>query len=118
MARAALARSQSRPLHSGREPFVALNMAAIPDEQAVILCPENVIEVPLSLLPENLGGRGWRGGRTVAGQDHPATLAEMEQRYIFSVLQRTGGNKSEAARVLAIGYKTLLRKLNQVSAEI
>jgi len=35
----------------------------------------------------------------------------MELRYILSVLEQAGGNKSEAARVLAIGYKTLLRKL-------
>jgi DNA-binding NtrC family response regulator len=82
-------------------------------EQAVILCPENAVEAAMSLLPERLGGRGWQGGAMEAGSGHPATLAEMEMRYIQSVLGQTGGNKSEAARVLAIGYKTLLRKLAQ-----
>jgi two-component system response regulator HydG/two-component system response regulator AtoC len=35
----------------------------------------------------------------------------MERRYIESVLAETGGNKAQAARILAIDYKTLLRKL-------
>jgi len=84
-------------------------------EQAVILCPENAVEAPMSLLPERLGGRGWQAGAPApeAGTGRPATLAEMELRYIQSVLEQTSGNKSEAARMLAIGYKTLLRKLAQ-----
>jgi len=86
-------------------------------EQAVILCPQDAVEVPLSLLPESLGGRGWRGGAPEAGAGRPATLAEMERRYILSVLEQAGGNKSEAARVLEIGYKTLLRKLNGMNEE-
>jgi len=80
-------------------------------EQAVILCPESVAEVPMNLLPESLGGHGWQGSAKDVGSSRPATLAEMELRYILSVLEQAGGNKSEAARVLAIGYKTLLRKL-------
>ena len=82
-------------------------------EQAVILCPENAVEVPMSVLPERLGGRGWQGS-TDTGSGRPATLAEIEMRYILSVLEQTAGNKSEAARVLGIGYKTLLRKLAQL----
>jgi len=84
-------------------------------EQAVILCPENAVEAPMSLLPERLGGRSWQAGAPApeAGTGRPATLAEMELRYIQSVLEQTSGNKSEAARMLAIGYKTLIRKLAQ-----
>ncbi|MEW6416459.1 MAG: sigma-54 dependent transcriptional regulator [Pseudomonadota bacterium] len=81
-------------------------------EQAVILCPESALEVPLALLPENLGGRGWLGSAGEPASGRPATLAEMERRYILSVLELTGGNKAEASRILAIGYKTLLRKLS------
>jgi DNA-binding NtrC family response regulator len=80
-------------------------------EQAVILCPEHLGELPLDLLPPHMGGRGWLGGEADAADGRPATLEAMERRYILSVLARCGGNKSEAARVLAIGYKTLLRKL-------
>jgi DNA-binding NtrC family response regulator len=80
-------------------------------EQAVILSPESSIEVALNLLPESLGGQGWLGDAPDAGSGRPATLAEVEHRYIHSVLEQAGGNKSAAARILAIGYKTLLRKL-------
>lgn len=82
-------------------------------EQAVILCPETATEVPMALLPPSLGGRGWLGGAEAPEGGRPPTLAEVELRYILSVLERAGGNKSEAARVLNIHYKTLLRKLNQ-----
>lgn len=78
-------------------------------EQAVILCPEGALELPLAVLPENLGGRGWL--EEGSSPDRPATLAEMELRYIHTILERCGHNKAEAARVLGIGYKTLLRKL-------
>lgn len=78
-------------------------------EQAVILCPEQTLEVPLSVLPENLGGRGWMDPGQQPGR--PVTLAEMEINYIHSVLAYCHNNKAEAARLLGIGYKTLLRKL-------
>jgi transcriptional regulator with PAS, ATPase and Fis domain len=37
----------------------------------------------------------------------------MQSLYIRSVLERTGGNKAEAARILDIDYKTLLRHLGR-----
>ena len=40
-------------------------------------------------------------------------LDEMERIYILSVLARTGGNKTEAARILGIERKTLARKLRR-----
>lgn len=39
------------------------------------------------------------------------SLAAAEMRHIQRVLSHTGGNKSQAARLLEIDYKTLLRKL-------
>ncbi|HCX34636.1 MAG TPA: hypothetical protein DHV08_14555, partial [Rhodocyclaceae bacterium] len=39
------------------------------------------------------------------------TLAAVERNHVRAILRQTGGNKSEAARLLAIDYKTLLRKL-------
>lgn len=38
------------------------------------------------------------------------TCAELEKRYIRHVLERTGRNKSEAARILGIGVTTLWRR--------
>ena len=37
------------------------------------------------------------------------TLAELERRYIHQVLQRVGGNKSRAARILGLDRRTLYR---------
>jgi DNA-binding NtrC family response regulator len=89
-------------------------------EQAVILCPERVSVIPLEALPPSLGGQGWMfeehdgSGR---GEPRNRTLAEVELHYILAVLRQAGGNKSEAARILGIGYKTLLRKLTSLDGE-
>lgn len=80
-------------------------------EQAVILCPEGAIELPLTALPPALGGDGWHAGSDRAEAPVGATLAEVEWRHIQQVLAENRGNKAAAARVLGIDYKTLLRKL-------
>jgi DNA-binding NtrC family response regulator len=78
-------------------------------EQAVVLCPPGRTELPLDALPHELGGKGWCES---ASQDSaPLTLAAAELRHIREVLRIARGNKAEAARLLAIDYKTLLRKL-------
>lgn len=41
------------------------------------------------------------------------TLQHLEREYIHSVLQRTGGNRSEAAAILGIDRRTLHRKLTR-----
>lgn len=41
------------------------------------------------------------------------SLAALEKRYIRKVLQRTGGNKQQAARMLGIDRRTLYRKLDE-----
>jgi two-component system response regulator HydG/two-component system response regulator AtoC len=62
------------------------------------------------VLPRALGGKGWNEAALPEGGG-PLTLAEVERRHVREVLRQTGGNKAEAARLLAIDYKTLLRKL-------
>ena len=78
-------------------------------EQAVVLCPPERAELPLSVLPPAMGGADWREAADIP--ESSLKLAEVERRHVREVLKRTGGNKSEAARLLAIDYKTLLRKL-------
>jgi DNA-binding NtrC family response regulator len=79
-------------------------------EQAVVLCPRERTELPVEVLPPALGGRGWADA--VQPDSRAAlSLAEVERRHVREVLRQTGGNKAEAARLLAIDYKTLLRKL-------
>ncbi len=38
------------------------------------------------------------------------TLAELERRYIDRVLERTGGNKTQAAAILGVARRTLQRQ--------
>jgi len=78
-------------------------------EQAVVLCPPERAELPLAVLPPALGGQDWHAA--AESPESSLKLAEVERRHVREVLKRTGGNKSEAARLLAIDYKTLLRKL-------
>jgi len=75
-------------------------------ERAVILCPEAELSpdhLPLHQLlqEEDLVRRAAR---------ERMSLAELEKEYIRQILRLTGGNKSEAARVLGIHRKTLLEK--------
>lgn len=80
-------------------------------EQAVVLCPTERSELPVDVLPPSLGGSGWADSSDATSSGKPLTLAEVERRHVREVLRQAEGNKAEAARILAIDYKTLLRKL-------
>ena len=41
-------------------------------------------------------------------------LSALESSHILRVLQHTGGNKTETARLLGIGLTTLYRKLTEI----
>jgi DNA-binding NtrC family response regulator len=56
--------------------------------------------------------------RTAQADDATLSLEEIERRHIGRVLQAGGGNKSQAAKVLRIDYKTLLAKLKKYELEI
>ncbi len=45
-----------------------------------------------------------------SGKD-PENLFELEKKAVIDALNKTGGNKTEAAKVLGIGLRTLYRKL-------
>ena len=47
------------------------------------------------------------------GVDLPAMLAELEERLIQEALERTGGNKNQAARFLGLNRTTLVEKLRK-----
>jgi DNA-binding NtrC family response regulator len=44
-------------------------------------------------------------------RERPRTLAEMEAEYVAEVLAATGGNKSDAARILGISRKNLYERI-------
>ena len=48
---------------------------------------------------------------------HDARFADAESRRIRQVLKQTGGNKSRAAEVLQVSYKTLLTKIKDYQLE-
>ncbi|NBC48431.1 MAG: sigma-54-dependent Fis family transcriptional regulator, partial [Gammaproteobacteria bacterium] len=95
-------------------------------ERAVTLAPEAVIG--LEDLPERVrdaagapGASNAPCGSSVAALRSDAdwqTLAEVEARYIRSVLDWTEGNKQRAAKILGIGRKTLYRKLDESGSDV
>ena len=79
-------------------------------EQAVIFADPAASELDAGTLGNLFGDSPSTG--SPAG-DRPRTLAQMQALYIRHVLERARGNKSEAARILDIDYKTLLRHLGR-----
>jgi DNA-binding NtrC family response regulator len=74
--------------------------------EALVLANTGTIEV--SDLPDYVR-RGTRGGRPVA------TLRELEDEHIRTVLASVAGNKTRAAEILGINRKTLREKLREHS---
>jgi DNA-binding NtrC family response regulator len=85
---------------------------------------ENVIERAVTLSrgdkisPDDLPAavQGARGDRRVLDEAAERTLPlhELEKEYIKKVLEKTGGNKYQAAHALGIDRKTLYRKLTEI----
>jgi DNA-binding NtrC family response regulator len=85
---------------------------------------ENIIERAVTLArgekitPEDLppGVQGSRGERKVLDDAAERTLPlqEVEWEYIKKILEKTGGNKYQAAQLLGIDRKTLYRKLAEM----
>jgi DNA-binding NtrC family response regulator len=88
---------------------------------------ENVIERAVILtrgdkiLPEDLSPaiQGSRGDRRILDEAAERTLPlhEVEKEYIAKILEKTGGNKYQAAQVLGIDRKTLYRKLAEMEGK-
>ncbi|RJO66250.1 MAG: sigma-54-dependent Fis family transcriptional regulator [Myxococcales bacterium] len=66
-------------------------------------------------LPEKLSARSVSDNEA-AWLSGAYTLDEVEREVIRRTLLRTGGNKSEAAKLLGIGLKTLYRRLSEEAA--
>ena len=88
---------------------------------------ENVVERALTLarsetiVPEDLPPmvRGSRVDRRILDDAAERTLPlhAVEQEYIQKILDKTGGNKYQAAQVLGIDRKTLYRKLAEIEGK-
>jgi len=85
---------------------------------------ENVVERAVTLnrgekiAPDDLPAvvQGARGDRRVLDEaaEKMLPLHEIEQEYIKKILDKTGGNKYQAAQALGIDRKTLYRKLGEI----
>jgi two-component system response regulator HydG len=74
-------------------------------------------EICVEDLPAKI--RNYRFSHVIVAGDDPAelvSLEEMERRYILRVLDAVQGNKTAAARVLAVERKTLYRKLERYAS--
>ena len=80
-------------------------------ERAVILCDSN--ELDSSLLPYEFDVPAAKASGNLSAFD----LASVEKLHIQRVLNHTGGNRAEAARLLNIGIATLYRKLKEYGLE-
>lgn len=89
---------------------------------------ENVIERAVTLTrgekvtPDDLPAavQGARGDRRVLDEAAEKTmpLHEVEKEYIKKILEKTGGNKYQAAHALGIDRKTLYRKLAEIDTNL
>jgi two-component system response regulator HydG len=81
-------------------------------ERAVALCRGDELEV--ADLPAKVVEH--RSTRLVLNTESPAqllTLAEVQQRYVMQVVAATGGNKTQAARILGIDRRSIYRRLEE-----
>ncbi len=76
-------------------------------ESAVVMSRGDIIEV--ESLPPFLT----MGQKDQAAGKSPSNLFDIEKKAILDALNKSRGNKAEAARGLGIGLRTLYRKLNQ-----
>jgi DNA-binding NtrC family response regulator len=83
----------------------------------------DVADLPLE-LSKGLGGVGLPPPAAAIERSEPAaaaapagpaqpTMAEIERKAILAALEKTGGRRAEAARLLDIGLRTLQRKLKE-----
>jgi DNA-binding NtrC family response regulator len=82
-------------------------------QRALVLAGGNTLtpsDLPADLRPAlmPLAGTPWQA---------EATLAEIEERWIRHMLERCGGNRTQAARLLGIDPSTLWRKLKDTGIE-
>jgi DNA-binding NtrC family response regulator len=72
-------------------------------------------EIRVDDLPEKIRDHSGQQILPISNDpDEMPTMAEVEERYIQSVLKAVGGNKTLAARVLGFDRRTLYRKLERI----
>ena len=88
--------------------------------RAILLASEVIEPAHLSVIPLEAAVVSVREaalGECSLKEIGDAAAADAEERAIRAALQRTAGNKSEAARLLRTDYKTLHLKIKQYGIE-
>ncbi len=80
-------------------------------ESLVVLTPQDEIRLE-DLAPEYTRADG-RGSDGPGAASEGLRMDEIERRAILSALEKTGGNRTQAAELLGIGLRTLQRKLKE-----
>jgi len=80
-------------------------------ERAVLLGKDATIGI--DDLPPDLAASGANATVLDAAMDKQISLRDLEREYIIKVLNKTQGNKSDAARILGVDRTTLYRKLEE-----
>jgi two-component system response regulator AtoC len=81
-------------------------------QQSIVLSDRDVIEPHDLPVAVTLGSTD---NASSAGK--PASLREMQRRYVLSVMERAGGNRAQAARILQISERTLYRLLGRYARQ-
>jgi DNA-binding NtrC family response regulator len=86
-------------------------------ERAVILCSEGGVLEPAHLgLTEKPHAGGGMPSSTGDGGEF-LTMAEMEKRHVLAALERSKGNRTQAAKMLDISIRTLRNKLHEYNMQ-
>ena len=87
-------------------------------ERGLLLCEGNQLDV--ESLPDNLRGKS-NGGASVCIPSDSLSIKKaeeiLERDFIRRALQKTGGNRTHAARLLEISHRSLLYKLKEYVME-
>ncbi len=86
-------------------------------ERAVVLCREQRIDENDLLLTKLATAGDTAESEAAAEEFLPASLADIERRYILATLNHAGWNKSRTATILGIERSTLDRKIRRYQLE-
>ena len=81
-------------------------------QQSVVLADQDVIEpedLPAAIVLSSTDSAG--------GASEEPSLREMQRRYVLSVMERVGGNRAQAARILQISERNLYRLLRRYALQ-
>ena len=86
-------------------------------ERAVILCSEGGVLEPahLGLTERPSAATGMPASTGQAGEF--LTMSDMERRHVLAALERSKGNRTQAAKMLEISIRTLRNKLNDYNVQ-